>query len=187
MTRNLPESPPAGDDDWRRIFEALAAGRVTALEELYDAAAARLHDLALWRTGSLEDAADVVQDVFVRVARLGKRLARVRNPRAWLLTVTHRAAVDVTRRAKRRRAQAIETCSFLTAASADSDRALDAERASRLLARLPASQRTVIYLRHFASLTFAEIGHIVGVPKFTAASRYRSGMARLRRLMEGKP
>jgi RNA polymerase sigma-70 factor (ECF subfamily) len=103
------------------------------------------------------------------------------------LTVTHRVAVDVTRRKSRRRTQGLETCPFLTAAAADSDRVLDARRASRLVAGLPASQRTVIYLRHFASLTFAEIGRVVGVPKFTAASRYRNGIAKLRRLMEGKP
>jgi RNA polymerase sigma-70 factor (ECF subfamily) len=169
------------------MFAELAVGRLSTLDELYDAAATKLHDLALWRTGSPEDAADVVQEVFVRVARLGERLARVRDPRAWLLTVTHRIAVDVTRRKRHRRAQAIETCPFLTATATDSDRALDAKRASRLLAELPASQRTAIYLHHFASLTFAEIGRVVGVPKFTAASRYRNGIARLRRLMEGKP
>jgi hypothetical protein len=32
--------------------------------------------------------------------------------------------------------------------------------------------------------TFAEIGEIVGVPKFTAASRYRIGIEKLRKLME---
>jgi DNA-directed RNA polymerase specialized sigma24 family protein len=32
--------------------------------------------------------------------------------------------------------------------------------------------------------TFAEIGEIVGVPKFTAASRYRSGIEQLRKLTE---
>jgi RNA polymerase sigma-70 factor (ECF subfamily) len=194
VSEDLPQSParrddpsPGHDEELRGLFDELAAGRVSALDELYDAAASKLHDLALWRTGSMEDAADVVQDVFVRVAGLGQRLARVRNPRAWLSTVTHRVAVDVTRRKSRRRTEAIENCPFLTAATADSDRVLDAKRASRLLAGLPASQRTVIYLRHFASFTFAEIGHIVGVPKFTAASRYRNGIARLRRLMGGKP
>jgi RNA polymerase sigma-70 factor (ECF subfamily) len=187
VTKSLPRPSSARVDDWRQIFVELAAGRLSALDELYDAASAKLYDLALWRTGSVEDAADVVQDVFVRVARLGKQLARVRDPQAWLLTVTHRVAVDVARLKKRRRTQGIETCPFLTAAATDSDRMLDAERASRLLTDLPAPQRTVIYLRHFGSLTFAEIGRVVGVPKFTAASRYRNGIARLRRLMEGKP
>jgi DNA-directed RNA polymerase specialized sigma24 family protein len=64
------------------LFEDLAAGRASALEALYELAAPQLYGLALWRTGSEEDAADVVQDVFVRVAEQGAKLAKVRNPKA---------------------------------------------------------------------------------------------------------
>jgi RNA polymerase sigma-70 factor, ECF subfamily len=171
--------------DWKEIFQALARGNTAALEVLYDAVAAKLYGLAMWRTGSAEDAADVVHDVFVRVVDQGPRLAKVRKPKAWLLTVTHRAAVDVTRRRHRRRAESLEDCQFLTARSVDGSRQVDAARASRLLAELPPPQRDAVYLRHFADCTFAEIAQIVGVPKFTAASRYRAGIRKLRRLMEG--
>jgi len=173
------------EDDWKDIFQALARGRMSALEDLYDAVAAKLYGLALWRTGSEEDAADVVHDVFVRVVDQGPRLAEVRNPKSWLLTVTHRAAVDVTRRRKRRRAESLEVCPFLAANAVDGIQRVDAARASQLLAGLPPAQRDAVYLRHFADCTFAEIGKIVGTPKFTAASRYRGGIRKLRRLMEG--
>jgi RNA polymerase sigma-70 factor (ECF subfamily) len=172
-------------DDWSAIFQALASGDMAALEDLYDVVAAKLYGLALWRTGSEEDAADVVHDVFVRVVDQGPRLAGVRNPKAWLLTVTRRAAIDVTRRRRRRRAESLEDCPFLTAKEVDGIRRVDAARASRLLAILPPKQRDAVYLRHFADCTFAEIGGIAGVPKFTAASRYRAGLRKLRRLMEG--
>jgi RNA polymerase sigma-70 factor (ECF subfamily) len=56
---------------------------------------------------------------------------------------------------------------------------------SVFLAGLPDTNRVVIYLKHFAGCTFAEIGDIVGVPKFTAASRYRNGIQKLRKLLEG--
>jgi RNA polymerase sigma-70 factor (ECF subfamily) len=188
----LPSSAPRATgrqpaESLRELFDQLAAGRSSALATLYDATAAELHGLALWRTGSTEDAADVVQDVFVRVAEQGRKLLRVRNPRAWLLTVTHRVAVDVHRQRARRRAGPLEECPFLAATAADGDRAVDAARASRLLATLPASQRDTIYLHHFADCSFAEIGAILGVPRFTAASRYRNGVAKLRTLMEGAP
>jgi RNA polymerase sigma-70 factor (ECF subfamily) len=74
---------------------------------------------------------------------------------------------------------------FLAAAESDRARAIDAARASSLLAQLPPAQRDVIFLRHFADCTFAVIGDITGVPTFTAASRYRLGIERLRRLMGG--
>jgi len=191
VNEDLPQPSPDSEvstvrpeEDWREFFSGLAMGHMSALEGLYDAAAAKLYGLALWRTGSDEDAADVVHDVFMRVVDQGPRLANVRNPKAWMLTVTHRAAVDVTRRRRRHHAETLEDCPFLTATAVDGSQMVDADRASRLLAGLPPEKRDAVYLRHFAECTFAEIGEIVGVPKFTAASRYRSGIRSLRQLME---
>jgi len=171
--------------EWRALFSDLAAGSPEALAYLYDVAASRIFGLALWRTGCVDDAGDVVQDLFVRVASRRDRLRRVRDPRAWLLTVARRLAVDAVRRRKRHAAEPVEDCPFLEAPGGDAARGLDARRASALLAGLPAAQREAIYLHHHAGGTFAAIGDIVGVPTFTAASRYRLGIARLRRLMEG--
>ena len=196
MTRSLkPEwlaesvsdevQPEEGASDcWLTIFAALADGRVAVLDELYDLAAADVYRLALWRVGSAEDAEDVVQDVFVRVAEQGHRLAAVRRPRTWLLTVAHRCAVDLCRRNRRRQADPVEETPYLTAPAADPDRGIEAETLSRLIARLPEKQREVILLRHFADCTFSDIGRITGVPTFTAASRHRLAVAKLRRLLE---
>ena len=176
-----PRAHRSADEDWRNLFKLLAAGRVAALGELYEVASAKIFGLALWRTGSEEDAADVVQDVFVRIAEQGARLANVRNPRAWIMTVAHRAAIDVVRRRSRRQTEPLEDCPYLLAAAENGERTLEATQVSALLAGLPDTHRVVIYLKHFAGCTYAEIGGIVGVPKFTAASRYRNGIARLRK------
>lgn len=181
------ETTPAGRDfadRWRSIFAALADGRLAALDELYDLAAADVYRLALWRTGSREDAEDVVQDVFVRVAEQGSRLASVRHPRRWLLTVTHRRAVDLCRGRSRRRADSLDDVPYLEAMSGDPDRVIDARAVSQLIGTLPAKQREVLMLRHFAECSFAEIGRITGAPTFTAASRYRLAVARLRHRLE---
>jgi RNA polymerase sigma-70 factor (ECF subfamily) len=189
---NNPSSPSTHRDrpsksegeNWRRIFGELAEGRESALGDLYDLAANNLYGLALWRTGSEDDAADVVQDVFVKVAEQGPKLAKVRNPKGWLLTVTHRAAVDIARRRFRRSAEPLDEYPFLTATCGDSDTMLDAAHASILLAGMTPNLRDVIYLKHFVDCTFAEIGSITGVPTFTAASRYRKGISDLRNLMK---
>ena len=98
---------------WRSIFADLAQGRVAALEELYDLASGDVYRLALWRTSSAEDAEDTVQDVFVRVAEQGHRLASVRRPRRWLLTVTHRVAIDLCRKRSRRQADPLDDVPYL--------------------------------------------------------------------------
>jgi RNA polymerase sigma-70 factor (ECF subfamily) len=166
-------------------FAALAAGEPDALAALYAASAADLFGLALWRTGSREDAADVVQDVFVKVMADPRRLAAVRRPRAWLLAVAHRCAVDV---ARRRRAEGPNPADDLVLPVVEQPgRRVDGARLSALLHRLPPPQREALYLHHFAELTFREIGRITGVPTFTAATRYRLGLARLRRLLGVRP
>lgn len=172
------------EDRWRAIFAELANGRLAALDELYQLAAGDVYRLALWRTGSPEDAEDAVQDVFVRTAEQGRRLASVRHPRRWLLTVTHRVAIDLCRKRSRRDADPLDEIAYLEAVSEDPADALDARAASELVGRLPAKQREVLLLRHFADCTFREIGRITGIPTFTAASRHRLAIAKLRRLLE---
>jgi RNA polymerase sigma-70 factor (ECF subfamily) len=181
-TSTSPAEPWDDPEPWIRIFQDLAAGRTEALGALYDLASVRLHGLALWRTGRREDAAEVVQEVFVHVAEERERLAGVRDPRWWILSVTHRLAIDVTRRRSRRRTEPIEDHAYLEAPDQDPARALDARRVSTLLARLPPRQREAIYLREFAGMSYADIGRALGIPTFTAASRHRLGLARLKRL-----
>jgi RNA polymerase sigma-70 factor (ECF subfamily) len=165
-----------------RAFAALAAGDPDALADLYAWCAAELFGLALWRTGSRDDAADVVQDVFLKLMAERPRLGAVRQPRAWLLAVAHRCAIDVVRR----RRPGIEPSDDLVMPSGDSggddpQRRVDGARLTALLHRLPAEQRETLFLRHFAELTFRDIGRVTGVSTFTAATRYRLGIERLRR------
>jgi RNA polymerase sigma-70 factor (ECF subfamily) len=174
-------------DPWRELFTQLAGGRREALAELYDLASSRLYGLALWRTGNAEDAAEVVQEVFVRVAEQRERLSAVRDPRWWLLAITHRLAVDVTRRRTRRRSDPIEEHPDLQAPTPDHDGKLDAERAWGLLGKLSPKLRETIYLHHVAEMSHAEVGRALGIPTFTAASRYRLGIAALRRLLGSRP
>ena len=185
-----PESTVAGTalpETLEKAFSALSKGDPDALEALYDATADRLYGLALWRTGSAEDASDVVQEVFLRIVEARSRLGRVKEPFPWLLGLAHHVAIDVARRSKRRATVPLDGVPFLAAADRDQASSIDAARVSRLLARLPAAQRDAIYLRHFEECTFARIGRITGVPTFTAASRYRLGIGKLRRLLGGRP
>ena len=104
-----------------------------------------------------------------------------RRPRVFVLTLLHRAAIDVVRR--RRDQLSIDEASPRFLETWDEQRRNEASEACARLAELPPAQRTAVYLRHFGELDFREIARITGVPTFTAASRYRLGIARLRKLM----
>lgn len=175
----------ASPEPLRLLFRDVAAGRDEALGEVYDRVASRLYGLALWRTGSREDAADVVQETFVRLARSRDALEGIRDPRGWLLRVAHRLAVDAARRSSRHPSESLDEHAGLLTPSGDEATAVDARRATALLSRLSAPQREVVFLRHFGGMSFSEMGRSLGIPTFTAASRYRLALFRLRRLMGG--
>ena len=129
----------------------------------------------------------MVQDVFVRLAAARHRLSSVKDPLAYLRRMTHRAAIDIHRKRSRRREEPIEDCHYLECDEPSAERRAEAERVSRLLSELPPAQRETIFLRDVAGCTLAEIGRATGVPVFTAASRYRLGIRKLRDLLGVKP
>jgi len=170
----------AAPDDLGGALRALASGDASALGRIWALCADDLYGLALWRTGCSADAEDAVQDVFVRIARSPGVVALARDPKAYLLTMVRRSAVDLFRR--RREVRGV-TAPNLLVASNDPGRAADAVRASGLAAQLPPALREVVYLKHFGELTFVQIARVTGVPTFTAASRYRLALGRLRKQM----
>ena len=58
---------------------------------------------------------------------------------------------------------------------------VDAAAINAALARLPVEQREVVVLRIWHGLGFREIGEALGIVTDTAASRWRHGIAKLRR------
>ena len=172
------------DEELAGLLARLSDGNLDTLGLIYDSCASELFAIAHWRTGSAADAADCVQDVFVKLAGTPTIAAGIRHARRYLLTMAHRAAVDRVR--TRRPRVALDDAPFLEAPRLDPDRALDAARATAILRGLPEAQREAIYLHHFAELSFREVGRVTGVPTFTAASRYRGGLARLRAALGDK-
>lgn len=197
--RTAPEADPAGESDpsttdlrhrLSDAFEDLRGGDVDALDRLWELSADRLYGLALWRCGHASEAADAVQETWIRLARAAGegRLPQVRDPLAYLLTVTRRCAVDQLR--TRRDHDDLDDLdadiggeSSLLVPTSRSESKIDARRAEQALRHLPDEQREAVYLRLFAGLSFREIGEATDSPQFTAASRYRLGLRKLRDLL----
>jgi RNA polymerase sigma-70 factor (ECF subfamily) len=171
---------PAHDDRRdRELFGLLARGDSGALGAIYDRHAPALfrHGLALARRAA--DAENLVQATFVRLATTGALLLGVRKPASYLHGMLRAAWVDLLRRRAVSREEPI-TGDPTDAAAGDPDAAIDVRRA---LATLSGHQREVIVLHVFNGFSFREIGDITGVSTFTAASRYRLAIGRLRRLL----
>ncbi|MBN2450035.1 MAG: sigma-70 family RNA polymerase sigma factor [Lentisphaeria bacterium] len=163
------------------IRDLLAADDPAALELIWDRYAAALHAFAASLAGSCADAEEVVQQVFLKVARMRGRIARARSIRAYLYAMTRNEAMNVLRRRKRW-VEMPDEAAWLVAAEAPQAPGLSPDEAARLLASLPARQREVVSLKVFCGMTFQEIAGALGVSANTAASRYRYGLEKLRKL-----
>lgn len=153
------------------------------LERLYDAHASALHAFALNLTRCDADSLDLLQDLFVRLARQPDHLQGVQNERAFLLRWIHNAALDLFRRrqSRSRLAESLAqrpTSPFAPASNPDEQAFRDA--LSEALDELPPDQRTVLHLKLWEGLTFDAIADVLEIPLNTAASRYRYGLDKLR-------
>jgi RNA polymerase sigma-70 factor (ECF subfamily) len=154
------------------------------LERLYDAHAQALFAFVLGLTRDESETREVLQDVFLKLARQSELLAGAREERAFLLHLAHNASIDRVRRRETREPSykrlACEMTSLFAPALDPDEQALR-DALSEALAELPAEQRAVVHLKLWEGLTFEAIAEALGIPLFTAASRYRYALDKLRK------
>ena len=155
----------------------------SALDRLYDEHAPALFAFLLNFTRDESDTRDVLQEIFIKLARQPDLLANARDERHFLLRLAHNAAVDQMRRhstrAKHHEQFGAEQLSAF-APTDDPDEAAFRTELATALGELPAEQRAVVHLKLWAGLTFDEIAATLEIPLNTAASRYRYGLDKLR-------
>ncbi len=153
------------------------------LERLYDEHAQSLYAFLLNFTRNEADTRDLLQDIFVKLAREPKILSGARDERAFLIRLAHNAAVDSLRRRgtrdKTREQFAAEIISPFAPAGNPDEQTFRAALADAL-AELPPDQRAVVHFKLWAGLTFEQIAAALEIPLNTAASRYRYGLDKLR-------
>ena len=153
------------------------------LERLYDNHAQALFAFLLNFTRDDADTRDLLQEVFVKLARHPDLLAGVRDERAFLIRLAHNAAIDLIRRRGTRERNldqlAAESASPFTPTNDLDEQSFRAALADAL-GELPADQRAVVHLKLWEGLTFEQIAAALDIPPNTAASRYRYGLDKLR-------
>jgi RNA polymerase sigma-70 factor, ECF subfamily len=135
------------------------------LTRAFEDARARLFKLAYRMLGSIGDAEDAVQDLYLRCMRCEEE---IKTPEAWLVTACARLCIDRLRAAKRERA-AYEgpwlpepIVVVAEDACADLERADDMTMAMLLvLERLTPRERAAYILREAFDYDYAEIGDVL--------------------------
>jgi RNA polymerase sigma factor (sigma-70 family) len=125
------------------------------------------------------DAADdAFQETFLAALRAYPRMTP-RNPRAWVLTIAHRKALDHFRARKRR---AVPVGDLPEVAAPEAPGPADDAVWARVHA-LPPKQRAAVLLRFAGDLTHAEVALAMGTSEEAARRNAFEGLRKLREEM----
>lgn len=156
------------------------------LDELYDRYGEMMYHYLALRLGSAQDAEDVLQETFCRLARVSLRWPLIRNPRAFVFKILRNESNRYLRKhIQERTGEGLrrqgDSASLAVLEGPDPS---TGDAIAKALAQLPDEQREVIILKIFQDFSFKETARICGVSINTAAGRYRLGIAKLRVLLK---
>ncbi len=153
----------------------IAKGDPEAFVQLYQEYGGRMLGYLTSRLGA-DDAADVMQEVFIRLYRHRRKLGKAKNPEAFVFLTTRNEAIRwATRNRKHRTTQSlVEETASPPQPKEDATNTL-----TELLTQVSDENREIIELKIFSRLTFATIGKLLGMPPATVATRYRRSILKL--------
>ena len=181
--------------------EALAARAAAGDEPAFEGIVARYHArvfrLACRLTGNESDAADVLQETFLRVYRSLGSFRGASRFGTWLYRIATNAALTHRRARSRRPAESLDAflprfdesgrhaatpAQLQVAARADEllDRRVLAERARAGVERLPELYREAFVLRDLEEMPTAEVAEVLGLDPATVRQRVHRARLMLR-------
>lgn len=160
------------------LIEACRNGVREAQRELYEASGPRIYALLLRMTRNGDDAAELMQDTYIKVFKSITSFTGASRVETWIYQI----ALNEARQWLRRRdvyhdkLDRIRQDSDPMSSQADKDLELDVHEA---LEHLPEDEKTILILRHFEEMSYADIAEATGLPAGTVASRLNRARQRL--------
>jgi len=186
--------------DWSQIVRRCMDGDSGAWAEMVRTHHKRVYGLCYRFTGSVPDAEDLTQDVFLKIYSNLASFDMARGSlQVWITTMTRNLLVDNFRRTKNQRAtrslddgwesaEELKPIDRLTSKGlSQHEQAAQKELSAMVqnaLARVSVELREAVILRDLQDMDYKEIAQVLGIPEGTVKSRISRGRAELARLLE---
>lgn len=159
--------------------EALRRGEPQVLAELLSQFGREIQGVAYLILRNRADAEDVLMDTLLAALDRGSSLRDPSALRQWLLKIATNQALSRQRR--------FRSVKWLQLAPDYAGPAIDTTEHVALvqgLATLPIRSRAAVVLHYYADLPVAEVASVMGTSQNTVKSQLRTGLARLRELLD---
>lgn len=167
----------------------IAEGDQAAFAGLYDALSSRMFGLILRVLVDRAQSEEVLQEVFLEIWQSASQYSPNKGQgRTWVLTMTHRRAVDRVRSAQSSverdvrigiRNVGVE----FDGVAEDVELRWEGRRVVHALQQLPEKQKEALTLAYYGGYSQREISALTGTPIGTVKTRMRDGLSRLRSKM----
>lgn len=188
------------DPDEAALVRELQAGAEDAFAHLLALYRNPVYNMVYHITDNEADAADVLQNVFVKIIRGIKTFRRTSSLKTWIYRIAVREALNYRRGWFRRSRREVVSVDDLRCFLPVAQRPGGAKRETpydwveqgerkdmieRALRSLPESYRAVVVLREVEDLSYDEISNVLGIAEGTVKSRLKRGREMLRRKLAG--
>lgn len=183
------------------LVRRCVAGDAAAWQEIVQQYNRRIYNICYRFSGSADDAADLTQEVFIKIYRT---LATFDGSRAafmtWVTTVTRNLLVDHFRKGKYDRVtdsldaapgnqeEGLSIAEQLEDQAASPEARMQSQQTQKMvhegLQRLSPELREAVILRDLQDLDYKEIAKVLKVPEGTVKSRINRGRTELARLLQ---
>jgi len=144
-----------------------------------------IYRYAFRMTGHAEDAADLLQETFLRAFRAFPRLPVDANHRAWLYRIAHRQALNLFRSQRVRAAESLDGEALeLHDAATHPESMEETRRLVRTLRHvirdLTPRQRSALLLKKYEGLPYSEVAEILACTEDNARAHVYQAMKKIR-------
>ena len=180
----------------QELIYAYLDGNESAFKELLYRHKSRIYKCIYLFVKEHSLAEDIFQEVFIKIINTlrGGKYNHEGKFLQWAMRIAHNLCIDHFRRNKRRpTVSPTEDYDLFNDASLCDESTEDSIirdqshlRVRQLIDLLPADQREVVILRHYADMSFKEISQLTRVSINTALGRMRYALINIRRMVEEK-
>ncbi|SEL96659.1 RNA polymerase sigma factor [Parapedobacter koreensis] len=170
------------------LFKKVAGGDDAAFKQVYEYFFPKIHAFALRVLHDHEHAQEVAQEVMLAIWQMGNRLADIRNPDAFLKTLSKRRTIDAWRRLQMERtAEQLMQANWKESDEETEERILLNETRQIIeeaILLLPPQQRTVYQLCHQQGMKYEEAARQLDIAPGTVQVHMKLALKFLRSYLQ---